>query len=92
MPCRSAGKSKSHQLGTVCLLAPLTPSQPYTAFMPAPASCWAADISAVPNFWSDHQVNYDNQRGQTYSLAGRSDLDQLRPCCGSKEYVVTSGE
>eukprot|EP00195_Chlamydomonas_chlamydogama_P000578 CAMPEP_0202920872 /NCGR_PEP_ID=MMETSP1392-20130828/77083_1 /ASSEMBLY_ACC=CAM_ASM_000868 /TAXON_ID=225041 /ORGANISM="Chlamydomonas chlamydogama, Strain SAG 11-48b" /LENGTH=884 /DNA_ID=CAMNT_0049614391 /DNA_START=111 /DNA_END=2766 /DNA_ORIENTATION=+ len=54
----------------------------YVAYMPGPMSCWRGDISKIPNFWQDGQAAYDNSKNRpAYSFSGRSDVEQLRPCC-----------
>lgn len=69
----------------------------YTEYHVGPSICWGGNINNISNFWDPNvvksdgtqQVNYDMSKSNPkYCPRGRSDYEQLRPCCGSTEYYV----
>jgi len=62
----------------------------YTAYKGAPMSCWGGSTRSIDNFWNmwGNKVNYDSTKD---GLSRRTDLDQLKPCCGMTHFYRAPG-
>ena len=61
----------------------------YTTYDIAPTTCWKGDVSQIYEFWTTKQANYD--RSKQPNPNDWTDLEALRPCCGSDRYYVVDG-
>ena len=63
----------------------------YTTYDLAPTTCWKGDVGKITNFWDNgHQAQYDRSKSRG-GPSSWTDYEQIRPCCGSTEYLVADG-